>query len=146
MANIAWSDSLSLGIEEVDVQHKKLISLVNRLLVALREKRASEDLKDIFHELSEYTVYHFNAEENYMLQLEYPKLEKHREQHSLLKKEVRDFQSRIFHQEQIDIEEVKGFIRSWLIEHILQHDLEIAKHKARVEHDSRVEAEEHIDK
>ncbi|UZP66576.1 bacteriohemerythrin [Desulfovibrio mangrovi] len=134
MPNIVWSDELSLGIDMIDRQHKMLIRLCNHLLIAIRRGKSHSELQALFHELSEYTVYHFSAEEKFMEELKYPKLKEHRESHVILKREVRAYQNRLFHQEEINPDEVLAFMRKWLIEHILGEDRAIGRYHHRDDH------------
>jgi hemerythrin len=60
---IEWEDIYSVGIEEFDNDHKKLIELINRLHQAMLDKKAKEVLGEIINELVDYTIYHFNKEE-----------------------------------------------------------------------------------
>ncbi len=59
-----WSDNLVTGIHEIDVQHKRLVHLLNKLASGLAYNIDTLDLNNIFNELSDYAVYHFQTEEN----------------------------------------------------------------------------------
>ena len=62
---IPWSEDLSVGLEEIDEQHKILINLINRLFNEAILKRADKALiSDILDELIQYTIVHFAVEES----------------------------------------------------------------------------------
>ena len=44
---VEWSDALSVGIEEIDEQHKVLVELVNRMHQAIHERHGSDVVKGI---------------------------------------------------------------------------------------------------
>jgi hemerythrin-like metal-binding protein len=62
----AWNDKFRTGIEVVDSQHQKLVDLVNRLGAICMHQAGTEDLGGILTELANYTVYHFDTEEEMM--------------------------------------------------------------------------------
>ena len=61
--NIEWSEKYELGIDKIDTQHKRLVSIINRLEEAWRENKHSDTVKTIFQSLRDYTNYHFSFEE-----------------------------------------------------------------------------------
>lgn len=52
---IEWSDELSVGIQEIDEQHKALVGLVNDMHDAIQQHHGSEVTSDILQRLAEYT-------------------------------------------------------------------------------------------
>ncbi len=79
---IPWDDRYSLGIEMIDTQHKKLFYLVNKLYDLEDGHDNREELRVILYEFSDYMKTHFGDEEEYMLSINYPLLEEHKELHS----------------------------------------------------------------
>lgn len=75
---IVWSDELSVGIEEIDEQHKVLVNLINRMHNAIAEKHGSEVVSGILAELVDYTKIHFAVEESLLRILGYPGYEEHK--------------------------------------------------------------------
>ena len=57
-----WNDNLLVGIPEIDVQHRKLVSLVNDLAAGLVEEDDVQ-LAQVFDALADYANYHFETEE-----------------------------------------------------------------------------------
>jgi hemerythrin-like metal-binding protein len=124
MTQIEWNEGLSLGVEKIDKQHMRLIELANKLIAATHNA-IPIDIAGTFHEFREYTVYHFNDEEEYMRDIHYPDLEKHAQQHVELKKQVKHFQDVVYRHGVISEDEVLEFLKNWLIGHIIQNDLAI---------------------
>ena len=75
MALFEWSEKYSVGIREIDDQHKKLIGLVARLQDAMREGKGKAVLDKVLAELIQYTRTHFAAEERIMQTNGYPDFE-----------------------------------------------------------------------
>ncbi len=65
-----WDDKYNTGIDVVDEQHRKLVGLVNNLGAISAHLTSTEALGDILTELANYTVYHFNTEEDLMKKYE----------------------------------------------------------------------------
>jgi len=128
--NIVWSDTLSIGKTEIDAEHKQLIRIANSLLRAMQEGRNKNDFAKILHELREYTVFHFNNEEEYMRSIGYPDLNKHMEEHNILKRRVKDFQHSVFIGENVEFGLLREMLKDWLVGHILSCDLLIKEYLA----------------
>jgi hemerythrin len=120
---VEWTDELSVGIEEIDVQHKMLVSLINRLYdetIVLRPRL--EILADILNELVEYTIIHFAVEESLFRIFDYPAADIHTQHHNALKAQVLDLQKKVQHGEVTVNTELLLFLKKWLQHHILEED------------------------
>lgn len=127
MSHIEWHSGLSLGIEKIDDQHKNLIGLSNKLMDAAKHG-VPKSITEAFHALREYTVYHFNDEEEYMKRIKYPKLQEHGQQHLVLKQQVKYYQEALYKKAEITEAEILDFLKKWLIDHIVYNDLDIKKY------------------
>ena len=63
---IEWSNELSVGIEEIDAQHKVLVDLLNQTHEAIQQRYTAQVTNDIIDQLGEYTRVHFAVEESLM--------------------------------------------------------------------------------
>lgn len=79
----AWSDDLSVGIQEIDEQHKVLVGLLNELHTAISGHKGSAECRVILDRLAEYARAHFAVEESLMRVLGYPDYENHNGPHFL---------------------------------------------------------------
>ncbi|MDM8569927.1 bacteriohemerythrin [Thiotrichales bacterium HSG1] len=118
---ISWQDDLSVGIQEIDEQHKILIKLINRLFDEAIIKRNTSIANEILTELIQYTVIHFAVEESLFRIFNYPNYEKHKLQHEELTKQVMGLKVKIEQGEEVSTELIV-FLRSWLTKHILKED------------------------
>lgn len=123
MRAFEWTEELSVGNAGVDEEHKRLLHIANSLLAAMEKGRPKNEFAKILHELREYTVFHFNNEEDYMRSIGYPELPAHVEEHEKLKRRVKDLQQSVFLGEKVDVKLLKEMLRDWLIGHILSCDL-----------------------
>lgn len=118
---ITWDDELSVGIQEIDEQHKILVNLINRLFNEALVKHNVSVAKEILTELVQYTIIHFAVEESLFRIFNYPEYERHKQQHEELKRQVIALKDRIEQGEEITTELI-NFLRGWLKKHILHED------------------------
>ncbi|MDP2848764.1 MAG: bacteriohemerythrin [Humidesulfovibrio sp.] len=123
MSELMWSSKLETGVPEIDDQHKKLIEIANNVIAAVREKLGTLGVDEFVQELREYTIVHFREEEERMEKLRYPEHGAHHTEHERLKHQVKLWQRELYHQERVTVDEVREFLRGWLIDHILQSDM-----------------------
>ncbi|HYH18162.1 MAG TPA: bacteriohemerythrin [Azospirillum sp.] len=119
---IAWNDGMSVGIEDLDNDHRTLIDLINQVAAA-DSRRDRINLEAVLDELIDYTVFHFDKEEKHMERAGYPELAGHRAIHTALTRQVLDIRRRVVAGHQAELgDEVLDFLSRWLREHILRSD------------------------
>ena len=122
MALIVWNDSFSVGIKQIDDQHRKLLGLVNSLFDAMKEGKGKDIMGDILTDLITYTVFHFSTEEIYFKKYRYPDSSKHKQEHRYLTEKATDLKEKFDKGEAIITVEVMQFLKDWLNNHILRTD------------------------
>ena len=80
---LVWDDSLSIGDDEIDHDHKILLELANRILSAAQLSAEKEALAVLIGEYIDYTAIHFSHEECLMIRLGYPDKDEHIAAHSI---------------------------------------------------------------
>jgi hemerythrin len=122
MPLLKWNDGLSVGISDMDWQHKKLVDLINEFHAAMAVGKG-DDLKEaVLADLLSYTRFHFAAEEKLMQQHGYPQLPEHQRQHDALTRRVRESTARLRAGHTVTSVGLAGFLRDWLQTHITQQD------------------------
>ena len=81
---LEWHDRYSVGIPEIDADHKAFICHVNDLSRALIDIEQHNNLKQRLYELLGETKSHFVREEYHFLQLRYPDTNDHARKHAEL--------------------------------------------------------------
>ena len=121
---VNWDDSYLLGILEIDNQHKKLLMIANELYEIATGSPEAYKLKMsvALKKLTDYTVYHFSSEEDYMRKCGYAGTDMHKIAHDNFVKEV----NRQIHQLSADnIEDGAHFysyVAGWVLNHIAKAD------------------------
>jgi len=100
-----WSEEFSVGIQEIDEQHKILANLVNHLFSeAILKKPDHAVIDGILNELIQYTIIHFAVEESLFRIFDYPDGNSHQQHHDQLKNEVIKIQEKFKNGATVDIE------------------------------------------
>jgi hemerythrin len=130
--DLAWSEILSVGVDEIDEDHRKLIHIFNILNHAVAEKEPPEYLAATLDELINCTVWHFSHEERLMLKHRYRETEEHKAEHRDLIQSAKELQQKILQADQTVAEEHLVFLERWLTGHILTTDARMASHLSKV--------------
>lgn len=115
---IKWSSDLSVGIGEIDGQHKKLVALINRLHAAMRERKGHDELRQIIDGLIDYSINHFAFEEKYFEEFNYPETEEHKAEHTRFVKQISDFKKGFDQDRMMLSMDIMIFLKHWLLKHI----------------------------
>jgi hemerythrin len=124
MEILKWDDSMSVQIQEIDDQHKKLISLLNNFYTELQDGSVREKLGKLLDGLLEYTDFHFTTEENYMQKFNFEGFESHKNEHAAFIEKVQDVKKRYDEGKMVVSPEVTNYIKDWLVKHIKGTDQE----------------------
>lgn len=126
---IQWRESLAIGIEEIDQQHKELLEHFDRLLTACEVGKGMEELKNLLEFLHQYVRTHFRDEEEIQRKHGYPGYDAHRREHESFVARVGKLQAEIdnggvavYH-----VIETNNLLFKWLINHISKVDRELGK-------------------
>ncbi len=123
--SFVWKDEYTLGVDEMDGEHKILISKINDLATALSAGKVTPTVKAAFAEMARYTQEHFAHEEAYQASIGFPEIRGHKELHRRLLEQVGGFGAQV-EAGTIDPQALMSFINDWLIKHILGVDMKYA--------------------
>jgi hemerythrin len=126
---IEWQENLSIGVLDIDIQHKLLFEKFNAFLHACQEEPESDNVHRLFWFLEAYTVTHFKEEEKLMQRLGFPEYLTHRERHREFASEVGRLKERLRIEgpTQSLVASMTMFISGWLIRHISSMDWAIGQ-------------------
>ncbi len=112
-----WSELFSVDNPELDKQHKGMFDLANSFEEGLDERR----IKTIIMDLYKYTREHFEAEEQMMEEINYPKQKEHQLAHKKLIAKLDEVSTQPFDDER-SVFKFMTFVYDWLTHHILNVD------------------------
>jgi hemerythrin len=136
MKRVEWQPYLSVGVAEIDRQHRVLFEHYNAFFAAYREGLAAEELVRLFGFLEAYVVTHFADEEKLQQQVGFPGYAKHREHHQALTQQVLELKERLLSDGATSalVGEVSLLMTGWLIEHISVMDRAVGRFVIDHEH------------
>jgi hemerythrin len=128
---LKWDKHLSIGVPEIDQQHKSLIDKFNAFITACEEERGNDEVYRLFSFLDIYVKTHFVDEERLMQRIGYPDYMKHREKHQEFIGKVASFKERLNNEgpTQQLVASAGLLMTGWLIEHISGMDRAIGRFK-----------------
>jgi hemerythrin len=116
-----WKEEYATGVEEIDLQHRYFMGLINRLSTELDGCVDESYRKKLLNELVKYASFHFVSEENLMIKFAYPDIERHRKLHlDLIDKLSWQVQSKSY-------EVLFEFLVDWFIRHTTEEDKHIGE-------------------
>jgi hemerythrin len=126
-----WKEKYKIGVELIDRQHRELFRRVSDFVKTVQGEGEWEEklskVKETLEFMKEYVITHFNDEEIYQKEIDYPEYEKHRQIHQKFKDEVgkyvEKFQQEAYSEE--TVQEFGGKLMAWLINHVAGEDQKI---------------------
>lgn len=123
MPLIEWNEKLSVGIDEIDEQHKKWISIINDLHDSILDGKSRDTLEKIANDMEAYTFHHFSEEEKLLEKIGYPELFEHSRVHFNFRQEISRLKNDILSRKGILSTQVMGVLKNWLLDHIMEEDM-----------------------
>ncbi|MGZ4995705.1 MAG: EAL domain-containing protein, partial [Methylobacter sp.] len=125
-----WNKNFEVGVPLIDDQHQKLVELLNVLAGHLAYQSDIPTLNNVFNDLAEYAIYHFQAEER-VWHTVFPDdvwETKHKNDHRRFLTTINSIMAgKTVRPLDEVIEEILTFLTQWLAFHILDTDMRMAK-------------------
>jgi len=127
MPLIEWTDDMSVGLTELDNDHKLIIEAINQLDANANDATRKDAVRQCLMRLRRYAEYHFAREEKVMAACAYPAIDVQKREHRDFVKRVQEvtrrFDAQPAESAEIISQELLGFLRDWLRHHILIEDM-----------------------
>ncbi len=129
MSMLEWSDSLSVGIDEIDNQHMALVDMVNKVHDMLIAGETSQNhVLELVEDMRKYSVEHFGTEEKYMEVYEYPDAPAHRLEHAEFIEKITEVEKGCIDQTCTMSMDILNYLSAWLVNHINNTDKKMGKY------------------
>jgi hemerythrin-like metal-binding protein len=126
---MVWTEEMSVGVEELDDDHKQLIALLNEANDKLSSAQSREVVGEVLDRLVNRTTTHFAHEEALFGQTGFPGAEAHRREHDLMLGQAMawhaHFKSGL--PPLLSVDQICSF-QSWLDNHIQGADMQYGSH------------------
>lgn len=123
METINWKNEFSVGVKEMDEQHKKLLGMINRLIEEQHTLTDPKTIADLLTKMTDYAQVHFRAEEFLMAEYGYEQKSVQEKQHQGFIDKTISFYSATDLGPNVLSVALLDYLGTWLVEHILQEDM-----------------------
>lgn len=120
---VRWTEGLSVGVMEIDDQHKELFDRVNQLVQAMSQGKGKSEIDGVVSFLEEYVVTHFQTEEQLMISSRYPGYSEHKTQHAAFAESFKSIKAGIGGGiGSLTVIQLHRSVVDWLTSHIARSD------------------------
>jgi len=128
MANLFnFDDEFKLGAEAADMEHGRLVDMLNRTHELLLEGKRAEARTYFNKTLSNYVHTHFHNEEQFLKSIGYPDVENHHKVHENFRKSFEERKPLIENADDAAFRSALSDVFVWIINHIGKTDRKYAK-------------------
>jgi hemerythrin len=128
MVLLEWKDHYSVGVPEVDHEHRELIALINRLHAELTRHGAGTSVEEFLGEIYAKISAHFALEEKVMRERHYDQYDDHKADHERLLDEIRDIMDQYEDDARFSTADLAARLDGWFSEHFKTKDARLHKH------------------
>ena len=122
MTLLNWKSSYSLGIPSVDLEHRELIGLINKLYGHLDLDSAPNDIDACLEDIYAGIASHFALEERHMREAAYVEFEAHKDEHEDLLDQIRDMMDEFADDPVAGREMLQSTLADWFGQHFATFD------------------------
>ena len=122
MQTLSWKKRYSVGVEEIDHQHRGLLDIMNQITTAFEKKDDWQSTSAVIDSLIHYAYNHFATEERYMKEAGYPELSWHIGLHIAFMRRLFLMSEEYKHHGLALQKEIAGFLANWYSSHVLDVD------------------------
>ena len=121
-----WTDEYSVGIEEIDNQHKELLRLFSVVENSIAADQGWSSVHYAILEIKHFVEFHFEFEEAVMRMYDFPDYEQHCLGHSVFVGKMSAIVGKSLKGD--NQEKLVAFFFDWLLNHIKMADRDYAQH------------------
>jgi hemerythrin len=126
--HLEWTPDMSVGIGEIDVQHRKMVRKLNDIADAVETSRGRDEIQEEIKYFEVYSEEHFRTEEGFMTLYKYPEYAGHKKDHDKIMADMAGVRER-FSAGQADAKEVyeaSKKVADWFVNHMKTTDSRMA--------------------
>lgn len=119
MTLMDWTEDLSVGNPEMDAEHREWLAILNELGDAINNNADRTVIGEVIRRMEFYSVTHLTNEELYMISINFPYFDAHKQAHDALVRAIVDIREKweTGMKYSLTIETVQ-LVRRWLTNHI----------------------------
>ena len=122
MQLLQWKPSFSLGIPAVDLEHRKMIKMINDVYASVDDKHDVEAVEAALGDIHAGISAHFALEERVMQEAAYSEYAAHKDNHEKLLDEIRDMMDSYADDPEAGREMLQHSLSDWFGHHFATFD------------------------
>jgi hemerythrin len=124
---MTWTSAMSVGLPELDEDHRVLIRIINQLAESATDDDHVGVLRQCLYSLLRYAEFHFAREEKVMTACDFPALTHHKQEHRAFTDHMQALAKALEEDEpptaEIVNQDLLDYLKDWLNHHILIEDM-----------------------
>jgi hemerythrin len=129
---LVWQDAWLMGIDHLDADHRELVRLLNTLFERSQDMVDDADSVSVLTGMKRLIAHmrrHFDAEERFLQEIEYPLFEAHKREHSIEMAEFVDICRALENSGEaaLDLAALQN-IKTWFFNHVIAEDHKFAEY------------------
>lgn len=129
-----WTQELETGIQAIDSQHRQIVNYINELDDAIQTGN-TDGIKHVIEGVLNYTVTHFEFEEELMQKAGFSALKAHQQTHEFFMRKVAVLRGRSNAGEDVS-SLLLSMLKGWLVNHIKGEDRDYIESVKKITGDS----------
>ncbi len=122
---IEWNDSLLVGFEPIDTEHKTLARLIGELYRRLKGESGRDSVEEALFELADHVAAHFKHENDLMVGSGYPARADHLFEHRILIDQLDTVLDGIDLIRDEALLDALAFVERWFVDHVHDADTKL---------------------
>lgn len=118
---ISWSDEWLCNNDDINIQHKELLNLSNKLISSIMGDYMEDDVDLSIKKLIEHISYHFNFEEIFLNDISYSEANTHKEKHDILIRKAKELFKSSSKKNMLE-DTIRFIINDVIINHLIHED------------------------
>lgn len=127
MTLLSWRDDYRVGVPLIDTEHEYLIGLINEFHDKHASGVARPQSLPVLNKLVSYAEQHFQHEEALMAEIGFPRLAHQQKLHERLYSSIFTLHEELSRNRAEVNGKTMRFLRHWLLDHILDEDMDIGE-------------------
>jgi len=121
-----WNNSYNIHISDMDYEHKEQFEFLRKLNTCIINNENDEKVQKILEQLYTFLEKHFMSEEQLMEKYNFDRLEEHKKMHQELLNKILIFKEG-YSLGTIDKSFAAVILKEWLLQHILEEDIQYSR-------------------
>ena len=117
MDKIEWDDAYNSGIENIDSQHREILSTLNQLIMNPTISVKSEEFNDWVIRITDLSQKHFEDEESLLEMAGYDDLDAHKVEHEKIMYQISEVLMHSVNLDEHAPNELSKIIHDWFVSH-----------------------------